>query len=202
MIELDNYDYSNRESKGLHQNNVYAPTINQELGYYSGSKNRDVQITINPDNNYYKSEANYINTNNVNNNSFEKPLIVDPKSSNPPKIIISVSWCLVGYSLLDIIKEIACGYINIFCMIDNTAILVISSLVLLFCYFCYYKKSIFFIILLLTTITLAYGFFAKPFGFFNYYSGKSNFIVIIFFILYFIRIFLLIFFIWLIVEEN
>ena len=145
-------DYYDGDSAPIAENS----NIKSNYNINDQSNFTSYQSTTNPETPYYYTASeNKSNENNMNNNS--------NLQTSKIKLIIQyiLSWILVSVSLIDIIFQLIYWYINLFLMIDDVAILAISSIYL---FFTFKRKKFNILITILTVIICIGGFGCKGFG--------------------------------------
>ena len=117
------------------------------------------QATINPETPYYYTPSeNMPNENNMNYNSNPRREIFSKCTIIKQYIL---AWILIGVSLLDILFQLIYWYVNLYLMIDDIAILAISSVYL---FYTFKRKKFNIFIGILTVIIWFCGFGCKGFG--------------------------------------
>ena len=147
--------YYDNDSAPIAQNVNTQPNYNQNQ-QNNLSKN---QSTINPETSYYYAASeNMPDENNMNNNSNTQKEIFSKCTIIRQYIL---AWILIGVSLIDILFQLIYWYINLYLMIDDIAILAISSVYL---FYTFKRKKFNKLIGVLTIIIWFCGFGCKGFG--------------------------------------
>ena len=149
---------------------------------------------MNPDSPYSNSEAGT-----GANDSFEKPTIVQKAEYLMENIKFVACWSAIGYCLLDILVELLCGYLTLYCVVDSLAFLGLALILLLL--FKMKKKFNKCFFSALNVMVFLAGFFLKLYSFLGDQGDHNDSTLIIFFVIFFLRAFILLFYI-IVVSRN